>query len=40
MQRIVFERLGYDEKLMWCDRPEHVGGPSPEVWKAINEYLV
>ena len=27
MQRIVFERLGYDEKLMWCDRPEHVGGP-------------
>ena len=39
LQRIVFERLGYDEKLVWCDRPEHLDGPSPEAWNAINEHL-
>ena len=39
LQRIVFDRLGYDEKLVWCDRPEHLDGPSPEAWKFINEHL-
>ena len=39
LQRIVFSRMGYDEKLVWCDRPEHVDGPSPEAWKSINEHL-
>ena len=39
LQRIVFDRMGYDEKLRWCDRPEQVDGPSPESWKAINEHL-
>ena len=39
LQRIVFSRLSYDEKLKWCDRPEHVGGPSQEAWKAINKHL-
>ena len=39
LQRIVFSRMGYDEKLVWCDRPEHVNGPSPEAWKSINEHL-
>ena len=39
VQRIVFDRMGYDEKLGWCDRPEHVEGPSPEAWKSINEHL-
>ena len=39
LQRIVFERMGYDEKLRWCDRPEHLEGPSPDAWKAINRHL-
>ena len=39
LQRIVFERMGYDEKLRWCDRPEHLEGPSPDAWKAINQHL-
>ena len=39
LQRSVFERMGYDEKLGWCDRPEHVEGPSPEAWNNINEHL-
>ena len=39
LQRIVFSRMGYDEKLVWCDRPEHVDGPSPEAWISINEHL-
>ena len=39
LQRTVFDRMGYDEKLSWCDRPEQVDGPSPEAWRAINEHL-
>ena len=39
LQRIVFERMGYDEKLRWCDRPEHLDGPSPDAWKVINQHL-
>ena len=39
LQRLVFDRLSYDEKLEWCDRPEQVDGPSPEAWPVINEHL-
>ena len=39
LQRIVFDRMGYDEKLRWCDRPEHLEGPSPDTWKIINRHL-
>ena len=39
MQAILFERMSYDEKLRWCDRPEHLDGPSPEAWQAINAHL-
>ena len=39
LQHVVFDRMSYDEKLTWCDRPEHLDGPSPEAWKAINEHL-
>ena len=39
LQRIVFERMGYDEKLKFCDRPEHLEGPSPDAWKVINQHL-
>ena len=31
--------MSYDEKLRWCDRPEHLDGPSPEAWQAINAHL-
>ena len=39
LQRIVFDRMGYDEKLKFCDRPEHLDGPSPNAWKTINRHL-
>jgi putative DNA methylase len=39
LQRIVFMRLSYDEKLTYCDRPEHIDGPSPQAWEAINAHL-
>ena len=39
LQRVVFDRMTYDEKLAWCDRPEHVQGPSEKAWKTINAHL-
>ena len=39
LQYLVFGRMGYDEKLRWCDRPEQVEGPSEEAWPAINAHL-
>ena len=39
LQRLVFDRMNYDEKLVWCDRPEHVGGPSEDAWAAVNAHL-
>ena len=39
LQSILFDRMSYDEKLRWCDRPEHLDGPSPEAWRAINAHL-
>ena len=39
LQQLVFERMGYDEKLRWCSRPEHLDGPSLDAWKAINAHL-
>ena len=39
LQMLVFEHLGYDDKLKWCVRPEQVDGPSAEAWQAINEHL-
>ena len=39
LQQIVFKRLSYDDKLRWCDRPEHLDGPSSEAWKTINKHL-
>ncbi len=39
LQRIAFDRMTYDEKLVWCVRPEHVDGPSEEAWEAINAHL-
>ena len=39
LQSVLFERMSYDEKLRWCDRPEHLDGPSPEAWRTINAHL-
>ena len=39
LQLLVFDRLSYDEKLAYCDRPEQTDGPSPAAWEAINAHL-
>jgi len=39
VQRLAFERLHYDDKLVYCDRPEHIDGPSPHAWAEINAHL-
>ena len=39
LQRLVFLRMGYDERLDYCHRPEHIDGPSPEAWAKINAHL-
>lgn len=39
LQFLVFDRMGYDEKLRWCDRPEQVDGPSDAAWRSINAHL-
>lgn len=39
LQRRAFLSLSYDERLEYCNRPEHVDGPSPESWQVINAHL-
>jgi adenine-specific DNA methylase len=39
LQRLVFERMPYSEKLEYCQRPEHLDGPSEEAWAKINAHL-
>lgn len=39
VQRIVFNKFSYDEKLIYCDRPEQIEGPSEKAWEEINAYL-
>lgn len=39
LQYIAFHRLSYDDKLAYCDRPEHVNGPHEQAWGAINTHL-
>ena len=39
LQRLAFERMGYDEQLTYCNRPEQVDGPSPEAWAEVNAHL-
>lgn len=39
LQKLVFSRLSYDEKLTYCDRPEQIEGPSEDTWKEINAHL-
>ena len=37
--RRAFERMSYDEKLTFCDRPEQIEGPSAKAWQGINAHL-
>lgn len=39
VQRLVFNRLSYDEKLKYCKRPEEVKLVDKEEWDVINEHL-
>lgn len=39
LQQLAFNRMGYDERLTYCARPEQIDGPSPESWGVINAHL-
>ncbi len=39
IQRTVFLRMNYDERLGYCYRPEEIEGPSLEAWAEINAHL-
>ncbi|WP_089945273.1 DUF1156 domain-containing protein [Candidatus Entotheonella palauensis] len=39
LQRRIFNQLSYDEKLIYCDRPEQIDGPSEAAWDDINAHL-
>ena len=39
LARRVFLSMSYDERLEYCDRPEHIDGPSEASWKVINAHL-
>ncbi|MBN2352083.1 MAG: DUF1156 domain-containing protein [Spirochaetales bacterium] len=39
MEKLAFNRLDYEEKLAFCDRPEQIDGPSKESWREINAHL-
>jgi len=37
--RRVFDRMSYDKKLTFCDRPEQIEGPNRKAWQEINTHL-
>lgn len=40
LQQLTFNKLeSYDEKLKYCDRPEHVENLSENTWNQINNHL-
>ena len=39
LQKLVFKRMTYDEKLTYCVRPEEVENLPPAEWEKINEHL-
>lgn len=39
LQRLVFERMSYDQRLTYCDRPEQIDGPPEAAWREINAHL-
>lgn len=39
LQKAVFLRMGYDEKIIYCKRPEEMENIPDESWPAINSHL-
>lgn len=39
LQRLIFQRMSYSEKLEYCCRPEQIDGPSIDAWEEINAHL-
>lgn len=39
MQKHVFNKMSYDERLIYCNRPEHIENLSMDIWNEINEHL-
>ncbi|MDP1525049.1 MAG: DUF1156 domain-containing protein [Rhodocyclaceae bacterium] len=39
LQRAIFQRHSYTERLTLCERPENVEGPSESAWAEINAHL-
>lgn len=39
IQELTFNRLSYDEKLTYCDRPEHVEKLPNSIWNEVNDHL-
>ena len=39
LQRTVFLRMNYDERLTYSYRPEEIDGPSPKAWIEINAHF-
>lgn len=39
LQKLTFNRLSYDEKLTYCNRPEHVENISVSDWEEVNKHL-
>ena len=39
LQKIVFNRMSYDNKLIYCERPEHVNITNQATWDEINSHL-
>ncbi len=39
LQKLVFSKLSYDEKLVYCDRPEQMENLSESAWQEINAHL-
>lgn len=39
LQKITFNRLSYDDKIIYCNRPEHIDNLPEKTWEEINEHL-
>ncbi|MDN5331488.1 MAG: putative methylase [Tepidanaerobacteraceae bacterium] len=39
LQKLVFNRLSYDEKLKYCVRPEEIDNLPESEWQVINQHL-
>ena len=39
LQELAFNRLSYDEKLTYCERPEHINNLPDNAWEEVNGHL-